>query len=261
MKLFEIKNFTQVIPGLPVQQGDNGPYVLVGEWLRHSNGERSWNELHGTSIGLEPGLPLVVGSNGFSRVMSGEVLYRGNGLVLRPCENNEEEVAGVLFRYDQSPRPTLATRPYVPETTRSLNAERTEVYHSYRNGPLVLSFASVRAGSKLTITETRNLRRAGTGASWQHPFNWAQYANVLSEVGLQFDAVTEQGLTAAVSKSVIPESDLLIEGWAGSKIGVITVNRHIEHDVLVQRMAAALGLGAVNPAKPGFKFAEVAPAA
>lgn len=263
MRLYELENCAKFVPGLPVKQGDNGPYILVGEWLQHSNNDRSWWQLHGQSIALEAGLPLVIGTDGTSRVMAGELVYRNNGLSLRPCDDSiNDATAGVLVRYDATPRPALASRPFAVEVTRDIQVDNADVYQTYNNGKLALALMAVRPGTTLTVREARTLRQAGTGVSWAHPFNFAKYRSVTSDLHvIRIGDVSEQGLDAALTSKVSPVDRVCVEGWVGKKTAVINVERNTGRETLISQMAAALGLSAgVNVNAPWFKFAEVAPA-
>jgi len=262
MKLFELIDFKTVVPGLPVStEHSNDPHVLIGEYWRHSDQNSSWWKLHGESIGLMSGLPMVTGSGNQSRVLSGELDFANSRLWLRPEEPDEAKAdptrALVLFRYQAPVRQVMATKPSDPTVFRWFNAKYADVFNTYDDNTarMVRSLMAVRAGTKLTFTEQRTLRVAGTGRSWGNMFNAAQSGTVQAVVGkLEVTGVSEEALNEALHNSVVPEQLMTIEAWSATKKVTFQVSALAGKEA-VEKQAADLLQTA------GFKYEEVAPSA
>ena len=262
MDFYENVNGKTLKEGFPVDQDyTDYPYVIVGEWWKHyyNNGQNYQWRYHGALIRLDKGMKLIVGDDGSSRVMSGELVYRENQLWLRPSDTPG---ALLLYKFNAPARKGIwSGKDWTPPYSRALNAENVEMNFQYtENEKTEHALMTLRAGSKLSVTETRTLRVQGTGASWGSPFNFkkeAKVRHVLTEV--EFTGVSPAEIAASVAAAKTPEESVTVEAWTRNRSAIFGVRGGSEPGVIKSQAARALALDSPGEAK--FKYEEVAVAA
>jgi len=246
MQFFESVDFTQVGRGIPVtQENFDHWYIKIGVWKQHRVNDKNVWQLHGFSIGVETaGMQMVIGPDGVTRVMNGQMAYRNNRIVIAASEASDDARALLFLRFNSPPRNLVASSAKTGDVKRFLNADNVDPWCTYdEETPYLQSLMTVRPGSRIWVQEDRSLRVAGTGASLYKPFNFAQYKQVGS-IGntVEFRGVTFSDLDDAFHTSNQRCDPVLIEAWSGDKTATFTIPPVSEVGEVRRKAADALGL-------------------